>query len=141
MTMMDAESAVGRIERTLCQRQIDGLRSEHPQIFGVLVSSIDGFEVAANLEGALSPATLSAITSSQLALSEAVCTESGLATLLNVIIESETGFLLMMDIPNNHRKLVLTVLSDANATLGGVRWAAKECARAMGSRLDGNLNG
>lgn len=139
---MDAGSAVGRTEKSLCQKQIDGLRTEHPQISGALVSSIDGFEVAASLEGNLSPATLSAITSSQLALSEAVCTESGLSTLRNVIIESHTGFLLMMDIPNSHRKLVLTVLSGSSTTLGNVLWASKQCASALGARLDGNtVNG
>ncbi len=136
--MMDANFAAGRTERSLYQKQIDGLRAEHPQVSGALVSSIDGFEVAASLERGLSPATLSAITSSQLALSEAVCTESGLSTLRNVIIESDTGFLLMMNIPNNHRKLVLTVLSGSSTTLGNVLWAAKQCASTIGAHLDGN---
>ena len=113
----------GRTERALCQKHLDALLDAYPEISGALVSSIDGFEIAGRLRPSLSPATLSAMTSSQLALGEAICGE-------------DQGRVLMLDIPNRSRKLLLTVLCGDNAPLGSVLWPVRRCAQEIGKRID-----
>jgi uncharacterized protein len=127
----------GRTERALCQKHLDALLDAYPEISGALVSSIDGFEIAARLRPSLSPATLSAMTSSQLALGEAICSETAMGACLNVVIEAEQGRLLMLDIPNQRRKLLLTVLCGDEASLGSVLWPVRRCAQEIGRRIDG----
>ena len=127
----------GRTERALCQRQIEALRTSVPQISGALVSTVDGFDIAATLPPALSAAKLAAMTSSLLALGDAVSDESGMSSCINVLIEGTAGRILLMDIPNRHRKLLLTVLCGNEAILGQVLWAARQCAQDTGQRIDG----
>ncbi len=126
----------GRIERALCQKHLDALIDAHPVINGALVSSIDGFEVAGHLRSSLSAATLSAMTSSQLALGEAICSETAMGACLNVVIEADQGRVLMLDIPNRRRKLLLTVLCGDDASLGSVLWPVRRCAEDIGKRID-----
>ncbi len=126
----------GRTERALCQKLLDALIDTYPEISGALVSSIDGFEIAARLPPSLSPATLSAMTSSQVALGQAICGETGIGASLNVVIEAESGRVLMLDIPNQRRKLLLTVLCRDGASLGGVLWPVRRCAQEIGKRID-----
>lgn len=126
----------GRTERALCQKHLDALLDAYPEISGALVSSIDGFEIAGRLRPSLSPATLSAMTSSQLALGEAICGEAAIGACLNVVIEADQGRVLMLDIPNRRRKLLLTVLCGDNAPLGSVLWPVRRCAQEIGKRID-----
>ena len=126
----------GRTERALCQKHLDALVDTYPEISGALVSSIDGFEIAGRLRPSLSAATLSAMTSSQLALGEAICSETAMGACLNVVIEADQGRLLMLDIPNRRRKLLLTVLCGDDASLGSVLWPVRRCAQDIGKRID-----
>lgn len=133
---LSIESLPGRTERALCQKHLDALTEAYPEILGALVSSVDGFEIAAKLRPTLSPATLSAMTSSQLALGEAICGETALGGCLNVVIEAEQGRMLMLDIPNGRRKLLLTVLCDSESSLGSMLWPVRRCAEDIGKRID-----
>jgi uncharacterized protein len=126
----------GRTERALCQKHLDALIDGYPDIIGALVSSVDGFEIAARLQPQLSPATMSAMTSSQLALGQAICGETAMGACLNVVIEADQGRLLILDIPNQHKKLLLTVLCGKNASLGSVLWPVRRCADDIGQRMD-----
>ena len=126
----------GRTERALCQKHLDTLLDAYPDISGALVSSIDGFDIAARLPPALSPATLSAMTSSQVALGQAICSETGIGASLNIVIEADSGRVLMLDIPNRRRKLLLTVLCRDGVSLGSVLWPVRRCAQDIGQLLD-----
>jgi predicted regulator of Ras-like GTPase activity (Roadblock/LC7/MglB family) len=126
----------GRTERALCLKHLDALLEATPDIGGALVSSVDGFEVAARLKPNLSPATLSAMTSSQLALGEAICGETAMGACLNVVIESEHGHVLMMNVPNRRSKMLLTVLCCDGVSLGGLLWPVRRCAEEIGKRID-----
>jgi predicted regulator of Ras-like GTPase activity (Roadblock/LC7/MglB family) len=132
----ESTGALGRVEQMWFQKRIDALVASSAGVEGVLICSADGFEVATNLPMPLSAATLSAMTSSQVALGEALCVESCMAPCVNVVIEAERGWLLMMDIPNQRRKLLLTAKAAAGSMLGQVLWAVRQCAQEIGARLD-----
>lgn len=120
--------------RSACQALIDALVAEHCEITGALVCSVDGFEIAASLPQALSAAKLAAMTSSLVALGEAVSAEGGVEGCLNVVIEAQAGRLLLMDIPGSSRHL-LTVICDNSSTLGHVLWAVRECSKELSLRM------
>jgi uncharacterized protein len=132
----DTAKALGRVEKVWCQRQIDTLVAANVGVEGALICSADGFEIATNLPPPLSAARLSAMTSSQVALGEAICVEGAIAPCINVVIEAERGWVLMMNIPNGRRKLLLTVKAAAGAMLGQVLWAVRRCADQIGEQLD-----
>ncbi len=134
--MSTSVDVLGRTETAICQKLIDALLQTHAEISGALVSSIDGFEVAASLRGKISAARLSAMTSSLLALGEAVGNESGVGTCRDIVIDASAGRVLLMDILHPTRKLLLTVLCNTRVTLGQVLWAARNCRQEIGQRLD-----
>jgi uncharacterized protein len=132
----ESAKALGRVERVWCQKQIDALVATQVGVEGALICTADGFEIATNLPKPLSAARLSAMTSSQVALGEAICAEGAIAPCINVVIEAERGWVLMMDIPNGRRKLLLTAKAATGAMLGQVLWAVRRCADEIGAQLD-----
>lgn len=114
-------------EEAICLKHIEALVETHIEIDGALVSTVDGFEVAAHLGGKQSAAKLSAMTSSLLALAQAICGESGIGACNDMLIEAAAGRLLLMDIPRPERQLLLAVLCDRDSTMGQVLWAARRC--------------
>lgn len=134
--MSETIGTPGRTERAMCQKHVEQLLSATPGAIGVLVCSVDGFEVASRLRPPLTAERLSAMTSSQLALGEALCGETGVGSCRNVVIEAEGGRLLMLSVPAHRRRLLLTVLCERDSVLGSVLWAARACAQDIGRRLD-----
>jgi uncharacterized protein len=128
--------AFHRTESALSQKFINALADQFPDIIGAVVSTADGFEIAARLPPSLSPATLSAMTSSQLALGEAMSTETGSGRCVNVVIEADRGKLVMVEIPNRGRKRLLTVLCNETISLGSLLWPVRRCAAQIGEHLD-----
>lgn len=134
--MSETRELLGRTERAMCNKHLEQLLSGAPGIVGAVVCSVDGFEVASRLRSTLTPATLSAMTSSQLALGEALCSETGMGVCRNVVIEADAGRLLMLSVPSERRRLLLTVLCEEDSMLGSVLWSARGCAADIGRRLD-----
>lgn len=137
--MSETMGVPGRTERAMCQKHVEQLLSTAPGVIGVLVCSVDGFEVASRLRPPLTAQRLSAMTSSQLALGEALCGETGVGACRNVVIEAEAGRLLMLSVPARRRRMLLTVLCEHDSVLGSVLWAARSCAQDIGRRLDDRL--
>lgn len=119
-----------------CQAQLDALRREHREVVGTLLSTMDGFEVAASVGAPISPKKMAAMTSSLLALAEAVSRESSVGQCRDLVIESSSGFVLMMDVPSTAHRSVLTVLCTEAAVLGRIRWAARNAREAIAQALD-----
>jgi predicted regulator of Ras-like GTPase activity (Roadblock/LC7/MglB family) len=121
---------------TRCQAHLDALRREHREITGTLLSTMDGFEVAASVDAGISPHKMAAMTSSLLALAEAVSRESSVGQCRDLVIESSAGLVLMMDVPSTTQQSVLTVLCADAAVLGRIRWAARNAREAIAQALD-----
>ncbi len=128
-------NSFGRTEAAICQKQIDALVEQHAEIGGALVSTGDGFDVAARIKEPLSAAKLSAMASSMMALAEAVSAESAIGECNDMIIDASGGRVFFMGIPNTNRSLLLTVLCDNEMSMGQVLWAARNCRAEIASRL------
>ena len=129
------DAAVGRVGRVVLQRCLDDLLASEPGVVGALVCTSDGFEVAAALPAGYSPATLAAMASSQLALSDALCREASLGGCRNLVVDAEIGKVLVMEIPGSERQLLLGCIGGARHTLGQVLYACKASAEDIGRRL------
>lgn len=114
-------------EEAICLKLIEALVEERVEIDGAVVSTTDGFEVAAHLGGKQSAAKLSAMTSSLIALAQAISDESGIGACNDMLIEASAGRLLLMEIPRADRPLLLAVLCDRDSTMGQVLWAVRRC--------------
>jgi predicted regulator of Ras-like GTPase activity (Roadblock/LC7/MglB family) len=134
---VNAESKlVNRVETTIYQTHIEALMTLQPEISGVLISTVDGFEIASRLAQGKSAAKLSAMTSSLLALAEAMCTETAGGACRDLVIDAEAGRVLLMELPHRTQNLVLAVLCSNKITLGQVLWAVRNCREHLSRRLN-----
>jgi uncharacterized protein len=125
------QQSLSRSEQAVIRHHMEALMSREQEISGVLVSTVDGFRVAAQLTGELSAEKLSAMASSLLAINEAVCQESSLGECRDLVVEATQGRILLMDIPHPAQKLILTVLCRSKVTMGQVLWATRSCRESL----------
>lgn len=124
-----------RLLQAISQASLEHLVSQTSGIESAAIVTGDGFEVASSLRPGLSVEKLAAMTSSLLALSEAVVGEMGMQRCQYVIIDTERGAVVTLRIPSDGHDLLLCVLCGDGATLGAVLYAARDSARALARRL------
>jgi predicted regulator of Ras-like GTPase activity (Roadblock/LC7/MglB family) len=100
-----------------------------------VLTSGDGFEIAAHPRGLSKVQRLAAMSSSLQALSEAMVQEAGLVRIRNLIIESDGGTVIVLGIGNVTPRLSLTVVTSGDEILGRLLWASRECSAALERRL------
>ena len=110
-----------------CLAHLQDFLSQTSGVTAALVATTDGFEVSSVLHQSLSAEKMAAMTSSILALGEAVLSEADLNDCQNVVIESGDGLIVMLAIGDTRKELLLSVIADRNAMLGQVLWAARRC--------------
>lgn len=119
----------------ICQTYLDELAAATPEIMTAVVTTEDGFEVAAMERGAVSHSKLSAMTSAMLALGHTMVAEGKLENCLNVIVEADTGHIFMLAIPDVEGGLLLNVIADRQITMGRLLWASKRCCEQIRAGL------
>ena len=119
----------------LCHEQLDAMVRETHGIESAAIVTGDGFELASVLRNGLSGNKLAAMTSSLLALSEAVVEELRMRGCRNVIIEGEGGTVVMIRVPAEGLDLLMSVLCREDAVLGSVLYAARVSAARLGVQL------
>jgi predicted regulator of Ras-like GTPase activity (Roadblock/LC7/MglB family) len=95
-----------------------------------VVTSGDGFEVAAHPFGLPAAQRLAAMSSSLQALSEAIVREAGLGRARNLIIESDGGTIVVLGIGSTPR-LSLAIVASGNEILGRLLWASRSCCASL----------
>ncbi len=124
-----------RLLQAVCQGVVETLVSQTPGIDSAAIVTGDGFDVASVLRTGLSAEKLAAMSSSQLALSEAMASEMGMQRCQYVIVDTETGVVLTLRIPTRAHDLLMCVLCGDGVSLGSVLYAARDSARALARRL------
>jgi predicted regulator of Ras-like GTPase activity (Roadblock/LC7/MglB family) len=103
-------------------------------VLAVLTSG-DGFEIAAHPRGLPAVQRLAAMSSSLQALSEAMVREAGLVRIRNLIIESDGGTVIVLGVGKVTPRLSLLVVASGDEVLGRLLWASRECCAALEQRL------
>jgi uncharacterized protein len=117
------------------RRQLESFVSGTPGAVLAVLTSGDGFEIAAHPRNLSTAQRLAAMSSSLQALSEAMVHEAGLIKVRNLIIESEGGTVIVLGIGNVTPRLSLTVVASGDETLGRLLWASRECCARLERRL------
>ncbi|MDB6103261.1 MAG: roadblock/LC7 protein [Gammaproteobacteria bacterium] len=116
------------------RRQLAEFVAANTEITLALVTSADGFEVAAHPDQPMAQ-RIAAMSSSLQALSEAIAREAGLSRSRNLIIESDGGTIVVLGIPDTSPRLSLAVVASGNEILGRLLWATRSCCAALGRSL------
>jgi hypothetical protein len=119
----------------VARQQLEAFVSATSGVTLAVLTSGDGFEIAAHPRGLTTVQRLAAMSSSLQALSEAMVQEAGLVRIRNLIIESDGGTVIVLGIGNASPRLSLTVVASGDEILGRLLWASRECSAALERRL------
>jgi uncharacterized protein len=125
------EDAVVEDARRLLETLVDAT----PGVTFAVLTTVDGFDIAAHPQGDSSAQRLAAMSSSLQALSEAMINETGLAGVRNLVIESNGGTIIVLGVGQLKPRLSLTVVARGDETLGRLLWAARECCASVERQL------
>lgn len=103
-------------------------------LMGVVVASLDGFALAQIGREEDTVSRLAAMSSSMLALAEALGRELVIGPLGALILEAAHGKVLMLTVPVQPPQLLM-VACDQTSAMGQVLWHAKQCARRLAATL------
>lgn len=111
-------------------RQLESFVAENSSVAYAVLTTADGFEVAAYPP---KPVTqkLAAMSSSLQALSEAISREAGLINSRNLVIEAETGTIVVMGVAGLNPRMSLAIVSNNSETLGRLLWAARNFCTSL----------
>lgn len=130
---------LSRVAVEIAKRELDQLVESTPGIGMTVLTTADGFEVAAaNVQTALPDGKLAAIASSIHSLGAAIATETGIGICQNVTVEGLGGVIFLVEVPEQKNGLLLAVVAKRDAVLGHLMWSAKGCAGRIGQALAGN---
>jgi predicted regulator of Ras-like GTPase activity (Roadblock/LC7/MglB family) len=117
-------------------QELDALGQANRSIELAVLTSEDGFEIAA-YRGQVISGRIAAMSSSLQALSEAITREAGLHNTRNLIIEAETGTILIIGLQSPTIRASLSVVASTGETLGQLLWAARNCSKTLEQVLQG----
>ncbi len=132
--MQSPESPFGADIANRAVSHLEEFGRENPAVSFAVLTSEDGFEIAA-YQGADVSRRIAAMSSSLQALSEAISREAGLASSNGLIIEAEGGTILVLGLADTAPRLSLAVVAKAGETLGTLLWAARNCCKSLGASL------
>lgn len=92
-------------------------------IDGVLLASVDGFEVNSLFQKNYDGGKLSAVGSSILALVQALTNEAQLTGCRSVILDAENGKIMISAVPNQYQPMILIVVTRQQVLLGQIMHA------------------
>ena len=113
------------------RRLLETLVEATPGVAFAMLTTGDGFEIAAHPGGVSKAQRLAAMSSSLQALSEAMVNEAGLAGIRNLVIESNGGTIIVLGVGKLTPRLSLTVVAQGGEVLGRLLWASRECCASM----------
>ena len=117
--------------KAAAQAAVQSLMSRLHGVRGCVVSTEDGFEVAARAQGQGSTARLSAMASSMAALGMIAGEENQLGHCANVVVEAAEGFIVMLQAQRPGLTLVISVVASREAVLGQVLYVSREAVRTL----------
>ncbi|AUI08393.1 MULTISPECIES: roadblock/LC7 domain-containing protein [Stenotrophomonas] len=109
---------------------LDALVHDVTGIQALVVASTDGFALAQAGPKSHVADRLAAMTSSMLGLASALGRELHFGELDTLILDAANGKVLMLAIPGNQPRLLMTAC-DHSCVIGNVLWHAKQCVRAL----------
>ena len=114
-----------------CDAALNDLMQEVKGIRAVVISTEDGFEVAARVENTAQVARLSAMASSLAALGAMAGEESQLGVCHSVVMEAAEGYIAIIQVRRDDMSLIVSTVAGADAVVGQVLYYSKKAAAAL----------
>lgn len=115
--------------------QLETFASANPGVLLTVLTSSDGFEVAAHPADSATAARIAAMSSSIQALSEALAREAGLSGNRSLIVETDTGTVLVLGLAHSSPPMSLAVVATGKELLGKLLWASRNLCKDLESSL------
>lgn len=128
---MSTATQFGKVAAGMAQKHLDAFSQATPGVVSAVLLSADGFEVASVQLGKGGAARLAAMGSSLSAIGSAIAREAGIVDCNRMIIEADSGTVVVMNIHDSRPPLSLAVIANGNAVLGQLLWSAKNCCTAV----------
>ena len=119
-TTTPGSTSIPEEARSLCLAELRGLRSAVPGVSSVGLAGPDGFEVASVLRSGLDVAKISALTSTMIGVAHAVAREADLSPCRELILETDSGRVLFLDVRTPAMRYALFVISADDSLLGRI---------------------
>jgi predicted regulator of Ras-like GTPase activity (Roadblock/LC7/MglB family) len=120
---------------TAAAGHLEAFATANPDVTLTVLTSADGFEIAAYPTTSPVTARVAAMTSSMQALSLALTKEAGLAATRTVIVETGGGAALVLGLNNSLPRTTLAVVASGTEPLGKLLWAARNLCQALEKTL------
>jgi len=123
------------------RRQLEQFGADTPGVQLAVLGSADGFPVASYRgvgAAAVEAPKVAAMTSSIAALGEAIARETGLEGPARIIIEADTGTVVLIGINGIKPTVALAVVAGKQAILGHLLWAARNASNAIVRLVSGD---
>jgi uncharacterized protein len=117
--------------RSKTTQLIEDLRASTGSVQSVVVSSEDGFQVAAISDSEATASRMAAMAGSMAALGGMASRESGLGQSKTLILECELGLIVMVQALHADATLTVTVVSQKDAIMGQLLYACRNTARQL----------
>ncbi len=129
---MTAAPRFGKVATGVAQKHLELFGQMTPGIVSAVLLSADGFEVASVQVDKDGAARLAAMGSSLGAIGSAIAKEAGIVECSRMIIEADTGTVVIMHVPEARPPMSLAVVANGASVLGQLLWAARNCCTAIG---------
>jgi uncharacterized protein len=113
------------------QRAVDTVMREVSGSRAAVVSTEDGFELAAAVESTAQVARLSAMASALSALGAIAGEESQLGACDNIMIEANEGYILMLQARRPDITVILSIVTGRNAVMGQALYFARRAVQQL----------
>lgn len=132
---MTAQSPLGKVATSIATKQLERFGQETKGVTSAVLLTNDGFQVASLHLNDESASKLAAMGSSLAAIGQAIAKEASLKECSRMIVESESGVVTVMEVPNVSPPMSLAVVANDASILGQLLWASKECCRSLATQL------
>jgi uncharacterized protein len=125
---MNIEKGLIAKARSECEKLL-----EQQGVLGVVISSVDGFDVANAVTGNLDPAKIAAMASSIAAIGVVVSQEAALGASKSVTVNTADGFVYISNIELAGTLCSLNVIANNGAILAQIIYHSGEVKKRLGS--------
>jgi predicted regulator of Ras-like GTPase activity (Roadblock/LC7/MglB family) len=124
---MNIDPQINSAAESAIQKLMDNIHG----IKAVVISTEDGFEIAAWVENTAQVSRLAAMASSMAALGAIAGEESQLGTCDNIMIEAPKGYLTMMQARHPKINLIISIITDKDAVMGQVLYFSRQVCKTL----------
>ena len=125
---------VNEAAQAVAHQECKSFLEDHLGILGVVISSLDGFDIASAVTNGLDPSRIAAMASSISAIGIVVSQEAALGSSKSVTVNTEDGFVYITAIQLDAQPCILNIIANSSAILAQVIYRCNEINKRLTAR-------